>query len=106
MRVHLVDADAAHPYLNDGTGLDDAAHDAGVIVGRVEVFVAQVGVSVDGEHRQAGEVPGVGAHGADADGVLAAEGDHELAVVQEFGHDRLYALRHRLRTAAMRRHAG
>ena len=87
------DADVDRPV----SVLDDAAHDAGVAVGRPFPGVAEVGVGVNLKDREASVLLGGRPHEAERNRVLPAEGEHPLAVrVQPAGHSR-QPVRHRVR---------
>ena len=92
---------AAEADLHHRGHLADAPQRAGVVVGRVQVLVAHVGVGVEGEDGEPGDALRVGARGADGDRVLAAEGDDELAVVHQLADDLLDALDHGLGVAGV-----
>jgi hypothetical protein len=76
--------------------LAHAAHRAGVAVGRPQVRVSHVGVSVDLEHRQPGVTACRRAHGTHREAVLAAQHHRELAALQDPLDRPLDASHHRL----------
>jgi hypothetical protein len=90
-RLHLSPVDllpllgtlAPDPDLDQLRPLPHPRPGTGMVVPQPLVALAQVGVSVEVDHRQVRPGLGAGPHRTGADGVLPAQGHHELPVPQE-----------------------